>query len=77
MFLFFIEILKTTIEDINCIFVAFCNNLLHNRGKNGHYNRLIKSGHLLGGFAKEAPNDTVSGLLDTLMHYLKVYRGGF
>ena len=62
------NILKTTIEDINCVFVAFCNNSLHNRSKNWLFAQ---------GVAKGAPNDTVSELLDMLMHYLKVYRGGF
>ena len=71
------NILKTTIEDINCVFVAFCNNLLHNRSKNWHYVQAYKNWLFAWGFAQGAPNDTLFGLLDTLMHYLKVYRGGF
>ena len=69
--------LKTTIEDINCVFVAFCNDLLHIRSKNWHYVQYYKNWLFARGFAKGAPNDTVSGLLATPMHYLKVYRGGF
>ena len=64
-------------EDINRVFVAFCNNSLHNRGKNWHYVQYYKNWLFARGFAKGAPNDTVSGLLVTLMHCLKVYRGGF
>ena len=84
MFLFFYRkeeqarnVLKTTIEDINCVFLAFCNNSLRNCGKNWHYVQAYENWLFARGFAKGAPNDTVSGLLDTLMHYLKVYRGVF
>ena len=68
---------KTTLQDITFIFSAFDNDLLRNHEENRHFNQAYKNQFIGQPFAKRAPIDTVSGLLDTLSYLSKIYRGGF